>query len=485
MSIEIYNWEAEHLFLGRVSVLKRLEGWWDSAEVEPINLFGRRRVGKSWLFRKFAHGKPAIVLVAENTSPALQLSRLADQLEQHMVARPDIRDLPTLFRVIYGIAKNAKTLVIIDEFPNLLGNTDAERESALSSIQAVMEQYRAESQIKLILCGSAISQMEALQAEQSPLHGRLLPLELAPLTFTESRDFFEGSDIIEHLTRYSITGGMPRYLSLIGKGDLGELLAEKIVDPNSPLFDEIPSLLAAELKETAVYYAILSELANSPKDRGSIAQAIGKSSSGLSHYFEKLEAMRLMKRKHPVGADPEARTTQYECVDGFVRFWFRFIAPYRVDLEGGANPIAHVDSFIKPNLADHASVEFEHVLQRWIRQQYPLARQVGWWWGNAANIHRAAKTRTTEELDAVGIAAKKVIVVGEAKWTNDQLSHDVLNNLTEFKLPALTDAGFRSADKCEIVLTSRTGFTQSLKKSAQENSKIRLISAEDLLRQVV
>ena len=485
MSIEIYNWEAEPQFLGRVPVLRRLEDWWDSADVQPFNLFGRRRVGKSWLFRKFAHGKPAIVLVAENTLPTLQFSRLADQLEPHMVARPDIRDISTLFRVIYEVAKNEKTLVVIDEFPNLLGNTDSDRQSALSSIQAVMENYRDKSRIKLILCGSAISQMEALQSEGSPLHGRLLPLELVPLTFAESRDYFEGSDIIDHFTRYSITGGMPRYLALLGKGDLGLLLAGAIVDPNAPLFGEVPSLLAAELKETSVYFAILSELANNAKDRGSIANAIGKDGGALTHYFDKLEAMRLLKRKHPVGADPDGRATQYECIDGFVRFWFRFIAPYRADLEGGASPVSYVDTFIKPNLADHAAVEFEHVFQRWIRQQYPSARQVSWWWGKAANVHRAAKTRSTQEIDAVGIAAKKVILVGEAKWTNGQLSPDVINDLIQFKLPALTDAGFRSAESCEIVITSRAGFSQSVMKSAEENSRIRLVEAQDLLREVV
>lgn len=61
-------------FGGGFSILQRLEDWWDSADVQPFNLFGRRRVGKSWLFRKFAHGKPAIVLVAENTLPTLQFS---------------------------------------------------------------------------------------------------------------------------------------------------------------------------------------------------------------------------------------------------------------------------------------------------------------------------------------------------------------------------------------------------------------------------
>lgn len=485
MSVPIYVWEAEPQFLGRADVLGRLEDWWVGESIEPVNLFGRRRVGKSWLFRKFAHGKLAIVLIAEDTSPTQQFLRLAEQLEPYLVVKPDIRDLATLFRILYEITKTEKMLIVIDEFPNLLGNTDRERASALSSIQSAMEQYRDKSKIKLILCGSAITQMEALQREKSPLHGRLVPLELVPLTFKESREFFEGSDIIDHLTRYSVTGGMPRYLALLGKGDFASVLATKIVDPNSPLFSEVPSLLAAELKEVGTYYAILSELADNPKDRGSIADAIGKKTTGLTHYFDRLEAMRLLKKKHPVGANPESRSTQYECVDGFVRFWFKFIAPYIADLEAGRSPSAHVANYIYPNLADHVSIEFEHIFHRWVRQQYPLARQVGWWWGNAANVYRAAKTRSSEEIDVVGIAAKKVIVLGEAKWTNGPLSYDVLTDLIDFKSPALIDAGLRVPKNSEIVLASRNGFTRNLEAAGKSMPNVRLIQAADLLRQVL
>lgn len=484
MSVPTYEWAAEEQFLGRANILARLESWWSDTTLEPVNLFGRRRVGKSWLFRKFAHGKPAIVLVVENSSPAQQLSKLAEQLEPYLIAKPEIKDITTFFRILYELTKNEKALVIIDEFPNLLGGTDSERETSLSSIQAVMEQYRDKSKIKLILCGSAIAQMEALQGERSPLHGRLIPLELVPLTFKEARDFFEGDDILDQFTRYSITGGMPRYLALLGKGDFLTLIASKIVDPNAPLFDEVPSLLAAELKEVGTYYSILSELSGHPKARGQIADAVGKKTTSLGHYLERLEAMRLLKAKHPVGAAPDSRASQYECVDGFVRFWFRFVAPYIADLESGRDARAHVDHFIYPNLAEHASIEFEHIFRRWVRQEYPQARMVGSWWGNSANVHRAAGVRSSEEIDVVGLAAKKVVVLGEAKWTNGALPYDVLSDLNNFKIPALIDGGLAMEINHEIVLTSRSGFTQNLESTVGSMPHVHLIDAADMLRLV-
>jgi hypothetical protein len=72
--MDAYAWPLADAFRGREDALARLEDWWQGDERMPIALYGRRRVGKSWLFRRFAHGKPAIVLVAEQLAPGAQLS---------------------------------------------------------------------------------------------------------------------------------------------------------------------------------------------------------------------------------------------------------------------------------------------------------------------------------------------------------------------------------------------------------------------------
>lgn len=59
-----FEFPAHDRFLDRQADLARLENWWAGAERNALALFGRRRVGKSWLFREFADGKPALLLVA-------------------------------------------------------------------------------------------------------------------------------------------------------------------------------------------------------------------------------------------------------------------------------------------------------------------------------------------------------------------------------------------------------------------------------------
>ena len=78
MGFVSYDWLIVHRFVDREAERNRLDSWWRIRM--PLAAYGRRRVGKSWLLRRFAHGKPAVLLTAERLAPGAQLSRFADQL---------------------------------------------------------------------------------------------------------------------------------------------------------------------------------------------------------------------------------------------------------------------------------------------------------------------------------------------------------------------------------------------------------------------
>jgi AAA+ ATPase superfamily predicted ATPase len=486
MAVRTYRWPAVGEFLDRQEDLARLEQWWTSPDREPLNLYGRRRVGKTWLFRRFAHGKPAIILVADRAAAGAQLGRLAGDLEPVLGIRPELPDVVTLFKVLYKAAARRKILVVIDEFPYLLGTATGEVQANLSSIQAVMEELRESSKIKLLLCGSAVAQMQRLQTEASPLHGRLVPLSLRPLPFAEARLFTPGLSPTEQFERYAITGGMPRYLAALSGKDLATTLATQVVDRRAPLFNEPRTLLTSELREPATYFSILAALSTKSADLATIAAALRTDSKAITPHLAMLEELRLVSRHLPVGAAQSARSGQYRCEDHFVRFWFRFVAPYQPDLEAGANPLAHVNTVILPDQADHAASVFEQVLCTWVRQSSAgNAPLVGPWWGPALHSLRARKERFSEEIDAVGINGRQVVVVAEAKWTASPMKAEVLTALQEFKVPALAQSGLKVTPPPRIVLASRAGFSQGLVRLAATNPAVRLVSADEMLGEII
>ncbi len=480
MTVKTYRWVARSQFRDRTKALATLERWWNSPSLEPISLYGRRRVGKSWLFRRFAHGKPAVILVADRVAAGQQLTHLAVQLADSLDVRPQLDSVADLFRVLYDMASRRKILVVIDEFPYLLGTTAAEQQRTLSTIQAIMERKRDESRLKLVLTGSTISQMEELQAEKNPLHGRLTPLPLWPMTFAEATTMLTRLDALDQMTRYAIAGGMPRYLDAFAEDDLAEALARNVVDPHSQLFNEPRALLNSELREPAVYFSILAELARKPQDVAAVAAALRMEARELSRYLTTLESLRLVARRHPVGTATTARGAQWMCIDHFVRFWFRFVQPFQSELEAGADPVAHVTRNILPHLADHAALPFEETVVSWVRQRSAGATAVGAWWGPALHALRAAKERFTEEIDAVALQGRSVAIAAEAKWTTKPLDAGVLTDLLDYKLPALGQAGFTTS-ATEIILVSRSGFTTGLRRLADTTPRVVLKEASDIL----
>lgn len=467
-----------------------MQRWWDSPAREPLNLYGRRRVGKSWLFRRFAHGKPAVILVADRVVTGQQLTHMADQLRDVLGLRPQLDDVAGLFAVLYDLAARRKVLVVIDEFPYLLGTTTAEQERTLASIQAVMERMRESSKLKLVLTGSTIAQMKALQAEKSPLHGRLIPLTLWPLPFAQATlllhdgDPADPVDPVALLTRYAVAGGMPRYLDAFSRGDLPATIAHVVVDPHSQLFNEPRTLLQTELREPAVYFSILAELAGNPQDTATIAAALRMQTRELSGYLATLESLRLAARRRPVGSRHDSRNSQWRCTDHFVRFWFRFVQPYQPELEAGADPRAHVDRNVLPQLADHTAPAFEEAVTAWVRRRHGGASGVGAWWGLALHRLRATKERFTEEIDTVALHGPKVTAVAEAKWTNKPLGAAVLSDVLAYKLPALAQAGY-DVTGTEIVLASRSGFTDSLRELSEQTPNVVLVEAGELLNDLM
>lgn len=470
-----YTWPLVEEFVDRETELARLEDWWAGSERMPINMYGRRRVGKSWLLRRFAHGKPAAILASERLAPGTQLSRFAALLEPGIGVRPEIPDLATLFRVAYRLAAEAKVLIVIDELPWLLPGTETEIERALSSIQAVMEEERERSQLKLILCGSAISQMQALMSERGPLHGRLRALEIRPLRYPQARGFLDTLAPVRRIERFAIAGGMPRYLSELGRGDLERVVCSRVLDRDGPLWNEARAVLEQELTQPGVYFSILEQLATGEKEVDRIASGARVENATVSRYLATLAELRIVHRKLPAGAPPSSRTGHWELSDPFLRFWFRFVFPFQAELETGLQARDLWNSTVKPALSDHVAPVFEDICRDWTRGNYgQVAQRVGGWWGSARNDLRRTGQRTSEEIDIVGVAGSRVTLIGECRWRNKAMDGNVLREIEDYKLPALRQAGHEIDANLRILLFSRTGYNSTLRQAASENERLRL-----------
>lgn len=478
--MDAFEFAAVEQFVNREADLERIEDWWEGSEANALVLYGRRRVGKSWLFRRFAHGKPAVVLVADRRAQAPQLERFATALEPHLGVRPTLDSVASLIWALYALAESTKTLAVIDEFPYLLPAHESDRDEVLTSIQAVMEE-RDSSRLKLVLCGGYIGQMERLLT--GPLRGRITPLSVEPLAFPQAMSHFdEGAGAVDKIERYAVAGGMSLYLDELGRGStLEKRIVQRVLDPRGPLFNDPREVLEEELRAPGVYYSLLEELATGRKSLADLATALGRRTTDLQGYLKTLQGMRVVSRHAPVTARGDERNHRWSLADDFMRFWFRFVFPFQEDLKTGLAPVSLYRTEIAPLLNDHVSPSFEALCRLWVLRT-GRATRVGAWWGNALNEHRRAGTRQTEEVDIVGITRSSAAIVGECKWTRDAMGPQVLDALDSYKLPAMRQNGVRvPKDGPQIVLFSRGGFKANLVSMAEARQDVVLVTADDLV----
>jgi uncharacterized protein len=466
-------------FLDRTAELDVLERWWaDEADRFPLVLYGRRRVGKSWLFRRFAHGRPADVFVCDRRAEADQLWSFAGRVEERLGFRPDFSDLGGFYRFLFRQARDERRLAVIDEFPELLRLGTA----ADSTLAGVMEEELHGSRLKLILCGSQVATMEHLLNERQPLHGRGRRLLLPPLRLPQARMFLGDHDPAELLTRYAIAGGMPLYLRRLGRaGSLRSIVCEDLLDPLGPFFNEPWDVLEMELVGTAVHFSLLLALSEHQEMTWQELVTQSRVSEGnASRNIRVLQDLHLVEAANPMFSRPAARQRRYRLRDPLMRFWFRFVFPWQEDLQSGLAAGDHYDARVAPHLAEHVSPVFEDVCRAWVRAA-PGAEvaSVGRWWGPARHDLRRRGARTTEEIDVVAASGRRVTVVGECKWSAQPMRRAVLDDLLELKLPALAQVGV-DVGQAGVVLFSRSGFAPDLEAAARRRG-VRLVGLERLL----
>lgn len=485
--METLSWPLKGEFRNREEELEVMHRWWEGPSRDALALVGRRRVGKSWLLRRFAEAKPGLFLVADRGLLASQLGRFGDEIEAATGIRPSLPDFPSLLRHLYRIGNDQKLLVVIDELPYLLPDGE-ERTRVLSQAQAVMEEERDRSQTRLVLCGSLIAQMESLLAADSPLHGRLRILDVEPMSFGDSVSLREpGESSEDQIVRYAICGGMARYLAELGRGPLRETICTRVLDRHGELFNDPRWVLEQELRAPAPYFSVLEALTRRPAGTQRLTDLLQMPSSSLWPLLKTLDAMRLVRSSRPVGAPQSARNTRHELTEGFTRFWFRFVYPHQDAIEGGLRPVDLWKAEVEPSLTDFVAPAFEDLCRRYVRLRYGSeAPQVGSWWGKSLNRLRRSGSRQTEELDVAGTHRSRMTIAGECKWTSKPMPLDVLSDLREYKLPAITEEAKLKLPAAgpRVLLFSRSGFDPNLREAAASSpadAPVELIGPDELI----
>jgi hypothetical protein len=327
--------------------------------------------------------------------------------------------------------------------------------------------------------------MTALFAEGSPISGRLQQLDVWPLTFAEAGLMMdEGDTPEERITRFAVAGGMARYLDELGRGDLRRNACRSVLDRRGPLFNDPRVVLEQEMQNPATYFSILEELSRNPAQTEHLTNKLAVDSHFLAPYLRTLREMRLIVSSKPVGAPQGSRVTKHRVSDGFIRFWFRFVFPNQEGLQEGLSAADLWSADVAPYLPDFVASTYEELCVRFTRVAHgATAPIVGSWWGPALNKHRRDGSRQTEEVDVVGAQRSNLKLVGECKWTSGKMPKSVLDDLREFKIPAIAQERRLTVPRNgpRVLLFAKSGFSDSLIREAETDSNVELVDLQTVV----
>ncbi len=155
-------------FEDRDEQLDFLEKRYRTEGFECVIIYGRRRVGKTALVRKFISGKDHIYHLVNQEEKSVQLRRVVNSVySKYGDVEPRIDDWHEFFEYFTKVV-DEKIIFVLDEFPYLI----EQKKSIPSLFQSFIDEHLLEKDMLLILCGSSISMMESLMTSDSPLYGR-------------------------------------------------------------------------------------------------------------------------------------------------------------------------------------------------------------------------------------------------------------------------------------------------------------------------
>ena len=200
--------------VGRKKEIAELEKLYGSKKAELVAIYGRRRVGKTYLVNQFFSDRfffKHAGLAPEESDSGNELSRQLDQFYLNLLSyglkkekKPDdwFEAFFLLRKLITEKDDGSRMVVFIDELPWL----DTKKSNFIKAFEGFWNSFGcAKDNLMLIVCGSATSWMENnLINDHGGLYGRVTyEIKLAPFSLAECEEFFEAKGIA--FSQYEIT----------------------------------------------------------------------------------------------------------------------------------------------------------------------------------------------------------------------------------------------------------------------------------------
>lgn len=332
------------MIIGRESEISLLKSAKNANQSDFIAVFGRRRVGKTFLIREALQNKFAFYHTGiAGACRQEQLARFAASMRKYGLPIAKVpknwfeafdaleTTLPTL--------GSGKKIIFLDELPWM----DTQKSNFVSALESFWNGWAsARNDILLIVCGSATSWITSkIINNRGGLHNRLTHrIRLEPFTLHECEHYLQSRGIVatrmQILEYYMAMGGVPYYWSFIDKArSPSQNLDAMFFSANGELRDEYDHLYASLFKNPLRHMAIVSALGTKKvcMTREELLAATKLSDNGaFGIALEELVSCGFLRRFRMPGK--KKRDLVYQLIDNYTLFYYRFLSQLDADESG-------------------------------------------------------------------------------------------------------------------------------------------------------
>lgn len=461
------------MFIGREQELNALEKLYASNKFEFAVIYGRRRVGKTALINHFLDGKKAIYFMGVESNAKQNLENFSKSIMEYsngIETETSFLSFQAALEYVFRLAQKERLIIAIDEYPYVARSS----KSLASTLQLLIDKYKDSSKLMLILCGSSMSYMEDhVLAYKSPLYGRrTAQMKLLPFDFEETCRYFKNLSNEDKALIYGIVGGTPQYLLQINDSlSVEENIKNTFLNPMSFLYEEPINLLKQEVREPAIYTAIITAIASGASRMSEISGKVGEDTNVCSAYIKNLINLGIVQKETPYG-EKASRKSVYSIEDNMFRFWHRFVLENNSAIARGATELVY--RRIEPKLSEYMGKVFEDICKQYLWKLLLAGKcpveftSLGRWWGNDPI------EKCQAEIDIMGEQDKDTALFAECKWTNEKADIGVLETLAK-------RSRLFSYKNIHLYLFSKSGFSKGCVDEAKRMGNVTLVGYEDIV----
>ncbi len=418
------------MIVGRKKEQKLLEMAFESDKAQFITMYGRRRIGKTFLIRQFFSQKECRffeVTGLQHENMQRQLEGFYQALSDTFFERAPLTPAANwflAFRFLHEqILKNeGKVVIFLDELPWLA----AKRSRLIQEIDYYWNHYWSKMRnVILIVCGSSASWIiQKILFNTGGLHNRTtLEIKLNPFSLSETKEFLENKGVplneSQVLSLYMAVGGVPYYLNYVDPGKSAHQTIQKLFfDPTSPLLEEFDKLFESLFSDAEPYKEIIRTLAEKKDgvERADLAKKTKIAARSGGRLTQRLRDLSAAGFIEPALSWEKRQGEFYRVIDEFSLFYLRWVAQ---DERRKVVPQHWLKQSQKPAYYAWSGYAFEAVCMKHIENILDVldiepALYYGWWRYVPTNVNEHGA-----QVDLIIDRTDNALTLCEIKYTEE------------------------------------------------------------------